>query len=188
MPGTRVPEGHADPLIIVLVGFMGAGKTTVGRLLADRLGAAFVDLDREIEDAAGTTVTRLFETEGEAGFRRREAAATAVLVRSLEPAAAAAGGAAVIAVGGGWMARPELRDSIPGGLRVWLDASADTLRRRLGGTEDSRPMLGEGADGKRLDKLLAERLESYRGAELRIATDDRTPDEVVDGILASLSG
>ena len=165
---------------------MGAGKTTVGRLPANRLEADFVDLDLEIESAAGSSIAEIFEAEGEAGFRRREAIATADLARSLE-ASADFGRPLVVAVGGGWMARPELRDEIPAAIRVWLDASIDTLRRRLGGTEDSRPMLG-GADAGHVEGLLAVRRESYAMAEIRIATDELSPDQVVTGILAALAG
>jgi len=163
---------------------MGAGKSIVGRLLALRLGTSFVDLDSRIESVAGMSIAGIFEAEGEQGFRRREADETDRLVEELT----AANAGFVVAVGGGWMARSDLRDSVPDSTRVWLDASPDTLRRRLGGTEDSRPMLDGPVTADAVARLLDHRLESYRRAEWHVATDDLTPGQVADWILATVAG
>jgi len=188
MPGTREPDDRRRTGPIVLVGFMGAGKTTVGQLLAAALGAYFVDLDAEIESAAGQSVPNIFRAEGESGFRDRERVATRTLAERVRSADYAPDRRIVVAVGGGWMERPELRRAIPASTLVWLDASLDTLRGRLGGTEDSRPMLDRRVEGEGVGGLLASRRKSYSLADVRVDTDGRTPDEVVSGILDALAG
>jgi len=156
-----------------LVGMMGAGKTSVGPLVAARLGMAFVDLDEVVAAAAGRSVAEIFAVEGETGFRRREAAA---LVET-------AGSAAVVACGGGVVLAPEnvalLRRT---GLVVWLEASAEALEERVGHGE-GRPLLaGEGRPSLRT--LLAAREAAYRGAAHRqVATGGRRPEEVAEEVV-----
>lgn len=188
MPEIPAPEASGPTLRIVLVGFMGAGKTTTGRLLAGRIGADFVDLDAQIESAAGWSVREIFRREGKVGFRDRERVATQALAGSLASPDSGLDRGLVLAVGGGWMSRPEVRDLIPGTIRVWLCASPDTLRRRLVGTEDSRPMLDDAGDGDQMERLLAERIASYELAEVRVNTDGRMPEQIVSGILEALTG
>lgn len=166
-PGSRPP---APPdAVVVLVGLMGSGKSTVGRLLATRWGCPFVDLDREIERRAGLPIPEIFRTEGEAGFRRLEAAATQALA-PLPPV--------VIAAGGGWMASPELRDAWSGAVRVWLRVPLEEAARRLAGAGADRPLLAGGDAEERLASLLAARLPAYGLAEYTVDASDRTPEEV----------
>jgi len=159
---------------IVLVGFMAAGKTTVGRLLAARLGRPFVDLDEEVESVAGRPIAELFTSGGEAGFREMEARVT----RELDGARDV-----VVATGGGWMARPELRDRWPDAVRVWLRVSPPMVVRRLRGRVEGRPMLNPEAPERSVRNLLDERLGDYARAELAVDTDGRTPEQVTDRIL-----
>lgn len=171
------------PRRIVLVGFMAAGKSTVGRLLADRLGVGFVDLDARIERAAGKSVREIFADEGESGFREREARATRELASEAgksEPL--------VIAVGGGWMARPALRDRWPDAVRVWLRVSPEGVLRRVGDDPSSRPLLSDAESPDRAIRQLMRRREAaYARAEYDVETDGRTPVEVADHVFRLLA-
>ena len=114
----------SDVRHLVLVGLMGAGKTTVGQVCARRLGRGFVDTDALVEAAAGATIPELFAAEGEAGFRARERTAIADAMASPEPL--------VIACGGGAMVDPENRRTVRhGGVVIWLQAPPDVLAARV---------------------------------------------------------
>lgn len=207
-PGDR---GADLPGRVVLVGFMAAGKTSTGRALARRIGYGFVDLDEEVERRAGRTVPEIFREEGEEGFRRLEAEVT----RSLDPGpdASAAGGASepeagavgeavepdgrgrdpgggglVVATGGGWMARPELRDRWPEAVRVWLEVSPEEALRRLEGDLASRPMVDPDEPLASLRETLERRRGDYARAEHRVRTAGRTPEEVAGRVLEALRG
>ncbi len=172
------PADGGLPSPIVLVGFMAAGKTSVGRRLADRLGWRFVDLDREIERRAGRSVPEIFAAGGEERFRELEALATREL-RPREPT--------VVAAGGGWMARAELRDAWPGAVRVWLDVDASTAVERLGDDVASRPLLDGPDPVAAARRLLEERRSDYGRAELRVDTVGRDADEVTDEVARRLA-
>ncbi len=120
IPSVNPGESPSNP--VVLVGLSGSGKSTVGELLARRWGIPFVDLDQEIEHAAGMSIPEIFRREGEDGFREREVEAT----RSVAPA-----GPVVVATGGGWMPRPELRDAWPTARTFWLQVSTREEAKRL---------------------------------------------------------
>src|ERR1700741_3090152 len=124
--------GHWTGKPIVLVGLMGAGKTTVGRRLAQRLGLPFVDADAEIEEAAGMTITDIFDRFGEAHFRDGE---RRVIARLID------GTPKVIATGGGAFMQEETRTLIlERALAIWLDADIPVLAQRVG-RRDTRPLL-----------------------------------------------
>jgi shikimate kinase/3-dehydroquinate synthase len=163
---------------VVLVGFMGSGKSTVGPQLAQRMDRPFVDLDDMIEADAGRSVADIFSSEGEAGFREREA-------RCLQRALAQSG--SVVAVGGGAPVRDEnwvrIRD---GNCVVALIAEPDELARRLKGSAD-RPMLQPGAPSV-IASLLPRRLPRYLEADLVIKTDGIGPAEVAQRLHDRLSG
>ncbi len=161
---------------IVLTGFMGSGKTTVGPLLAGRLGWGFVDVDDVIAAEAGCTIPELFRREGEAAFRQRERAAIARL---------ASGDALVLALGGGAIEDAETRSlllSQSGTLLVHLEVRLATALARCRGTEHLRPVL---ADEANLAGRYARRLPLYRQASVSIAVDALKPDEVADAVVSA---
>lgn len=141
---------------IFLTGFMGAGKTTVGRLLAERLAVPFRDLDAMVEEAAGRSVRELFASVGEPEFRRLERASLASLA-GLDPAVVALGGGTLAALGA-----PELVRS--NGLVVWLHPAFSTIVRRIGGSgKEDRPLF---RDEMQAFDLYRERLPVYRSADV----------------------
>ncbi|MBN2388116.1 MAG: 3-dehydroquinate synthase [Anaerolineales bacterium] len=148
--------------LIYLYGPPGSGKTTVGRLLAESLDLPFLDLDGEIETAAGTTIPQIMAEQGEAAFRDRESAALAQVV---------AGPDAVVALGGGALVREANRRMAEAtGTIVFLDADLPTLLERIGTGENHRPLL-EGARAEKLKALLERRQEHYGSFGLRIGID-----------------
>lgn len=157
---------------------MAAGKSTVGCLLAERLGYRFVDLDEEVERAAGRSIPEIFAEGGERAFREWEARVT-------ERADAA--GPAVIAAGGGWMAREELRDRWGEAVRVWLRVEPEAVLDRVGDALAGRPMLDPDAPLRSIREMLASRREAYGRAELAVETTERSPREVAERIIGLLS-
>ena len=161
---------------IVLTGFMGSGKTTVGALLAQRLGWRFADVDDVIETEAGCSIAEIFAREGEPAFRRRERAAIARL---------AGGDGLVLAVGGGAIEDAETRAlliAMPGGVLVHLEVELATTLARCRGTEHLRPIL---ADDANLASRYRRRLPLYRMAQVSIPADKLTPEEVVDAVIGA---
>jgi len=153
---------------------MGSGKSTVGPLLARRLGWRFIDVDDVIEADAGCTIAELFAQHGEAAFRDRE---HATIVRL------ASGDRLVLALGGGAIERSDTRALLlteKSTLLVHLEVELATTLDRCRGTEDTRPVL---ADEANLARRYERRLPLYRTAHASIAADTRTPDEVVAEIL-----
>jgi shikimate kinase len=160
---------------IVLVGFMAAGKTTVGRILASQLGWSFRDLDDEIERHTGSTVREFFRTRGEPAFRELERRLVAGLLDQSET---------VVAPGGGWAASPGALASLPAAARaVWLKVSAREAVRRATRIAGSRPLLDVADPLATAERLLAEREPCYALAQWHVEVDTRTPDEIVTEIL-----
>jgi shikimate kinase len=160
-----------------LVGFMGAGKTTVGRLLAQRLHWRFVDLDDRICRREQREITDIFRDSGETYFRRVESECLRAL---LEEAAAA--GSLVIAVGGGAFVQPGntalLREH--GFNTVFLDAGVEELRRRCASGGPDRPLA---RDENLFRQLYEARRGAYMAAEVRVDTGGKTPEQVVEEVL-----
>lgn len=175
---SRSPDvlGLSRPL--VLVGMMGAGKSTIGRRLAKRLGVPFVDADREIEKAAGMPIPDIFETLGEEAFRDGE---RRVILRLLSEE-----GVRVIALGGGALQSEEVRRAIrEQAIAIWLDAPLDILVERTS-RRRSRPLLERGDKRAILARLLAERRPHYAEAPIHVESDDGPHAAVVDRIIAAL--
>jgi len=163
---------------IVLIGMMGAGKSSVGRRLAARLGIPFIDADSEIEEAAKMTIPEIFEKYGEADFRSVEARVIARLLDS---------GPQVLATGGGAFMHPETRAVVrQKGISFWLNADLDVLLRRVKRRTD-RPLLRGGDPAETLKRLMAERHPTYAEADVTIHSRDVPHEKMVDEILAALT-
>ncbi|HUV10862.1 MAG TPA: shikimate kinase [Acidimicrobiia bacterium] len=165
-----------SPQHLVLVGLMGAGKTTVGRRCAERMARPFVDTDELVEALVGRSVAEIFATDGEGTFRDLE--------RSAVADACAAPAPVVIACGGGAVLDPVNRAALKArGFVVWLQAASDRLAARVG-TGDDRPLLRGGAAREQLERLAAVRSDLYEAvADVAVTTDDRDVEQVVDAVL-----
>jgi len=153
---------------IWLTGFMGTGKSVVGKELSRLLRRPFVDLDLSIERAAGSSVASLFARRGEEEFRKLER--KALLRAAKRPGV-------IVALGGGTLLDPRNRALVKkGGLLVSLSCSKSELVRRLGPVRAQRPLLAGGALGVRVGKLLKERKDAYEGADIEISTTTNSPE------------
>lgn len=163
---------------IVLVGLMGAGKTTVGRRLADKLGFTFVDADHEIERAAGMTIPEIFEGHGEAYFRDGE---RKVIARLLD------GGQQVLATGGGAYMNSETQAKIrQRGVSIWLKADLPLLMKRVNRRSD-RPLLKNGDARETMERLIAQRYPVYAKADLTVESRDVAHTAIVGDVLRALA-
>jgi shikimate kinase len=163
---------------IVLIGMMGAGKSTVGRRLAARLGLNFVDADTEIEAAAGMSIPDIFAAHGEQSFRDGE---VRVIARLLE------GAPCVVATGGGAWMRTDTRERIRAkGVSLWLKADPDVLLRRVKRRSD-RPLLQNADPAATIEKLVAERYPVYAEADLTLLSREVPHDRIVEECLAALA-
>ena len=160
---------------IYIVGFMGAGKTTIGRLLAERVGWRFIDIDDDIEAAAGAAISDIFSARGEEEFRRIEAAALRARVGEIER-----GCPTVVALGGGAFARDANRELLEGnGISIWLDCPFATVERRVA-QATHRPLA---RDPEKFAALYQLRRQAYSRAEVRISIESDDPAVAVDAIL-----
>jgi shikimate kinase len=192
MPDTSVPTLDVVPSAaaaalraalgaraIVLVGMMGAGKSSIGRRLAGTLDIPFVDADTEIEKAAGMTIPEIFESQGEAYFRAGEAR---VIARLLE------GGPMVLATGGGAFMNDQTRALVSErGVSVWLKAELDVLLKRVKRRAD-RPLLKTDDPAATLEQLIALRYPTYALADVTVLSRDVPHETIVAEIIAALSG
>lgn len=180
----RLAQRLAGPLIkkldgrsIVLVGLMGAGKTTVGKRLAQALGLPFVDADVEIEKAAGETIPEIFERHGEAYFRDGE---RRVIARLLDE------GPYVLATGGGAFMDPSTRARIAAqGVSIWLRADIDVLLKRVS-RRSNRPLLQQTDPRAVMERLIGERYPVYAEAHLAVESIEGPHEAVVEAIIQAL--
>jgi len=169
---------------LILIGYRATGKTTLARLLAQRLGWDWVDADVELERRANRSIARIFAEDGEPAFRDLEAAVVADLCRRDR---------LVVAAGGGAPLRLENRRHLRGaGKVVWLKAAPETIHRRMASdatTVGRRPNLTQQGGLEEIVRLLAQREPVYRQtADFEIDTEGKTPEQLVDHILKSLQG
>jgi len=159
---------------VVLIGLPGAGKSTVGALLAHRLGWSFADVDELIMRRTGRTVAELFQLDGEAAFRAMELRLTAELSSVSH---------VVIAPGGGWAAQPGALEALPTGTAtVWLRVSPDEALQRLRGSPLGRPLLQVPDPLAALEALAGRRTDSYARADTIVDVDGRTAADIADTI------
>lgn len=162
---------------IVLVGLMGAGKSTIGRRLANALNLQFVDSDVEIVEAAGCSISDIFEGYGEPIFRDLE---QRVIVRLMT------GAPCIVATGGGAFIQPSIRDAIAQkAISVWLKADLPVLLERVS-RRDNRPLLKTGDKSEILQKLIDERYPIYAQADITIDSNLGPHESVVEDIIKSL--
>ena len=167
----------SSPPVVFLVGFMGSGKSAVGRHLAPLLHVRFIDLDEQITRRDGREVRAIFRESGEPAFRALERSA----LFELEPLLASG---AVVATGGGAFADPELRAwMLARGVPIWLDADLDAIERRVA-RDDSRPLSGDRAT---LERLMAQRRSAYAEAPLRFDSGGADPADVAHAIERALA-
>jgi len=162
---------------VALVGMMGAGKSSVGRRLAARLGVAFKDADSEIEMAAGCSVSEIFERYGEPAFRDGERKVIARLLKEPPLVLATGGGAFVDS-----LTRSRLKESA---VTVWIKAPVEVLMNRVSRRGD-RPLLRTAAPRETLERLLEQRAPIYAEADVTIESDDGPHSTIVDRILHAL--
>jgi shikimate kinase len=163
---------------VALVGLMGAGKSSIGRRLAQRLKVPFVDADCEIELAAGATVEEIFERHGEAAFRDGE---RRVIARLLD------GPAHVLATGGGAFMDPATRALMrERAVSIWLRAELELLLPRVT-RRNNRPLLKAGEPRAVLERLMAERYPIYAEADLTVDTLDGPPEVTLERVIAALA-
>ena len=176
MPNTQPPNLAPN---VFLIGLMGAGKSTVGRLLARRLGKTFIDTDHEIEKRNGVTIPLIFEIEGEDGFRKREQEVLADLAQEPD---------VVLSTGGGIVLRPENREVLRNqGFVVYLSARPELLAERTR-HDKSRPLLNVADPLARLRELHAIRDPLYREvAHAIVETGRGAPQQVVQAIVNALT-
>ena len=179
--GGRVPEKAVSDLYdrlsfpenIILTGFMGSGKSTVGKCLAQAYSLSFADTDRMIEKREGKSVKEIFKEEGEAYFRKAESAVVAELSQKR---------GTVISLGGGAVVAEENRKRLKeSGRLIYLEASPGEIMRRVG-NDETRPLLF-GKNEAEIYALLDDRLPAYRDAHARVVTDGKTPEEIVAEIV-----
>jgi shikimate kinase len=162
---------------VVLVGMMGAGKSTIGRRLSVRLALPFLDADVEIEAAAGMSIPDIFESRGEADFRDGEVRVIARLLDS---------GPAVIATGGGAVMRQETRDRIRAkAVSIWLKVDTDVIMRRVKRRSD-RPLLQTADPEATVERLIREREPVYGQADATVWSRDVPHEKIVDECLGAL--
>ena len=179
MPSELDPEGKLPPLerSIVLVGLMGAGKTAIGKRLAERLGVSFIDADHEIERAADSTINEIFERYGEDEFRQGE---RRVIARLLS------GPPKVLATGGGAFMAQETRAAIrENGVSVWLKADLEVLFERVS-RRSHRPLLKTGNPRDILRDLMDKRYPVYAEADLTVETFNGPIEATVDRVYAAV--
>ncbi|OYQ35812.1 shikimate kinase [Niveispirillum lacus] len=165
------------PKTLVLIGLMGAGKTSIGKRLAAKLGLPFVDADHEIERAAGCTIQEIFDRFGEAGFRDGE---RRVIARLLDQPVQ------VLSTGGGAFMDEATREVIrERGISIWLRADLDLLVHRTA-RRDHRPLLRQGDPRAVLARLMDLRYPVYAQADLTVDSDDSPPDVTTDRVIAAL--
>jgi shikimate kinase len=166
------------PKHVVLVGIMGAGKTSVGKLLANRLGLPFIDSDHEVEQASGCKIADFFDIYGEASYRDGE---SKVIQRLLELPLPH-----VISTGGGAYLHPETREVIKDhAISIWIRAQLETLLKRVARRND-RPLLNKGNQREILAKIMQDRYSTYQEANITVDSESDSAKTTVNQVILNL--
>lgn len=182
-------------MIISLTGFMGCGKSSVGRRLSELLCCPFMDLDDIIEERAGRRIPEIFASEGEAGFRRMEAEALEACIEKKaardEACTISSEGKTrgVLALGGGAVMTPSCAELVcEKTICIYLRASVETLLDHLSGEDDGRPMLEGGSLRSRIEELMTLRSSTYeKTAHIIIDTDGKSIDSICQEIISTVA-
>jgi len=167
-----------DKKIIVLVGIMGSGKTTIGKRLAKKLKIGFIDSDHEIEKKCRKTINKIFEQDGELYFRQLEKETIAEIIQKNQPS--------VLSLGGGAFVNDEVRDLIKEKcVSVWLDVALDIVMERIG-EQSNRPLLNNVDKREVLAKLILSRSPFYGQCDIRINSDSTSHTQTVNDIIGQL--
>ena len=179
-PGAAVPDGLLTRLggrSVVFIGLMGAGKTAIGRKVAQALGLSFIDSDHEIETVSRMTIPELFQHYGEPEFRALEERVIGRLVKD---------GPQVLSTGGGAFMNSNTRAAIAGhGVSIWLKADIDTLMARVA-RKPNRPLLQNADPRGVMEKLMGERYPVYGLADITVVTRDAKREEIMAEVIAEL--
>lgn len=159
--------------LIVFIGMMGSGKTTVGKLLAENLGYSFFDIDKEIEKTENKTISEIFKEKGEQYFREIEAKKIKEFVNLQK---------SIISLGGGAFERIETQEILKDKITIYLKANAETIYERIK-KEEHRPLLKDNISVEKINSILRKRLENYEKARYEIDTNNKTPQEITEEIL-----
>ena len=160
---------------LYIVGFMAAGKTTIGKMVAEQLGWSFADLDNDIEASAQRRISEIFDTDGEAEFRRVENEALRARVRSIER-----GAPTVLALGGGaYTQQANFELVCNNGVTIWIDCPLETVKRRVAAATH-RPLA---RDPERFERLYQERQQAYARADFRVEIVSDDPAPAVEAVL-----
>lgn len=164
----------------ILVGLPGSGKSTVGAIVAEKLGRTFLDFDVEIERREGMPLSQIFGERGEAGFRQLERKITEELTEF---------GNMILAPGGGWIMDQEGVALLkPPAKLIYLRVKPDTALKRLGGVGGGRPLLNHPDPLGEITKLFEARRMAYQGADIELATELLTPQQVAEQVIAKIEG
>jgi len=164
---------------IVLIGFMGTGKSSVGVRLAQKLKRQFVDMDREIELVNGMSIAEIFKRYGEVRFRSEESLMAIKVGKQQD---------VVIATGGGAVLKNENIDSLrENGILICLDASPEDIFSRVNRKKGTRPLLNKNVSVQDIEKLLQEREASYACADIRVNTSNKDLDTIINEIMQSIN-
>lgn len=163
---------------VVITGLMGAGKTSIGRMLAEATGLKFLDSDKVIEEEAGCSIPEIFDRDGEPAFRKLEKEIIARILRE---------GPSVIATGGGALMNPETAENIKKrSISIWLKADVSLLAKRVGKSRD-RPLLKGEPIEEKLEELSQIRDPAYGKADIIIDSLDVTPEETLKSVIGELN-
>ncbi len=158
--------------IIVLIGMMGSGKTTVGKSLANSLGYSFFDIDEEIEKTENKKISQIFEENGEQYFRKIEAEKIKEFIKKEET---------VLSLGGGAFEKKETQDLLKDTITIYLKTNPTTIYERIK-DETHRPLLKD-ISMEKINMILEKRIKNYEKAQYEIVTDNKTPQEITNEIL-----